>query len=754
MDATSATVASGAPLAEPRSWRNLLVALESERAARLSEWTCLLLLLIGLGIAATFYVGQVGDNRPLSPAMSAILMVLNLIPAIGLIMLLGRRIAVRRAADTQIGSEGRLHVRLVAIFSFISAVPVLVVVAFASILFQSGVQFWFSDTARGMLENAGSLARGYYEEKLRDVGDETTTMAGDLRNYLDQASIDDPRFGQAYFLQVFNRKLSESAIIEIGSDGVQRTAAVVAPQEGPSTPRLTEEWLAELRAGKAITVTASPEKIEAAMRLYPDRETYLYTARDFNVPSFQLGERAQTVLNDYQDMVQRSRSLQLQFNLALFLASLVVTALAVWIALAVADRLVRPVSVLVHAAQDVAEGKLATRVGDVGGHLDEVAILARSFDRMTERLESQTSDLMNANDQLKSRRAFMEAVLESVSSGVLSLDGEGRILLANSAAEDLLTDGEEALAGRKLSDIAAPLAEVAGQSGGRGIIQLEQDTGIRTLAVTARSSGPGLVITFEDITQQLVDQRRAAWADVARRIAHEIKNPLTPIQLAAERLKRRFGKVEGKDGEVASQLTQTIIRQVGDLRNIVDEFSSFARMPRPSFQTEMLDDILRHSLLLQDVAHPAIDFVLEMTEPEMEMPCDRRQIGQAMTNLLKNAVEAIETRASRDPDFKIEQGRIRIVAERTPEEIVITLSDNGIGWPQERERLIEPYVTLRESGTGLGLAIVKKIVDEHFGTIELEDAEGGGGSIVLRFKTVSLGQLSDRTEKRTEEFSG
>ena len=734
-----------------RRFRHVLYRLGADRSARRLEIGCLIFLMAMLGVTAYIFSQQGDAGKPLTPFVSAVLMILNLLPASGLIMLIGRRMAVRRAAQSAIGSKGRLHVRLVAIFSVLSTVPMLLVVIFASVLFQSGIQFWFSDTARGMLENAGSLARGYYEEKLRDVSDETVTMAGDLRTYLDQTSIEDPRFAQAYFLQVFNRKLSESAIIEIGADGEQRTAAVIAPQTGAARSQIDTDALKKLRRGKAIVVTATPEKIEAVTRLYADREVYLYSARDFNVPSFQLGTRAQTVLNDYEAMVERSRNLQLQFNLVLFLASLGITGLSVWVALLVADRLVRPVTMLVHAAQDVAEGNLSTRVVEMGDSPDEVGILARSFNRMTERLESQTGDLVRANAQLESRRNFIETVLGSVSAGVLSVDGAGIIRLANSKAELVLLGEEGGLVGRPLTDFGETLAAPAHDPGKHGIIQFDRAGEQRTLAVTSENSGSGTVITFEDITQQLVDQRRAAWADVARRIAHEIKNPLTPIQLAAERMKRRFAKMEGRDGEIADQLTRTIIRQVGDLRKIVDEFSSFARMPRPTFRQESLSDMVRHAVFLQEVAHPDVRFVLTMADPAMEMLCDRRQLGQAITNILKNAVEAIESRTVSDPSFRKQDGAISVQVQHDDEYLLMVFTDNGIGLPPERDRLTEPYMTTRETGTGLGLAIVKKIVDEHFGHIDFEDAEGQGTRVTMRFRPAALAHGADSAERTIEE---
>lgn len=682
-------------------------------------------------VTAFVLIGQSPQSEPLSPTAAAALLVANLVPATTLIMLLGRRLALRRAPVVAEEGKGQLHIRLVAIFTLLSAVPALLLAVFASLLFQSGVQFWSSDSARGVLENAGSLAQGYYDEKQKDVTDETLTMAGDLRFYLSNAASNDPQFMQAFADQVLTRKLSESVIVTIGSDGVQQTTAIVSPDEGQRSDWIAPENLKKLQAGAKFVVRAAPDRIEVATPLLDDGKTYLYASRAITVPSFMLGQKAQSVLDDYRAMMARSRNLQFQFNALLYFVSLVIIGLAVWIALLVADRLVQPVNNLVQAAQRISEGDLSVRVADEYIQNDEVGYLAQSFNRMTERLESQTGNLMTANRQLDDRRAFIETILESVSAAVLSTDGDGRIRLANGTAERLLDRPQNALVGEPLSDVAPFLSELVNEGRTQAIVQIGDGTEPQTLAVKIASREQGHVITFEDITQQLTDQRQAAWADVARRIAHEIKNPLTPIQLAAERLQRRFGKQIDDGAGVFSQLTGTIVRQVGDLRNIVDEFSSFARMPKPVFRDESLSDIVGHSVFLFEVAHSEIEFRFDAPKDTAMLLCDRRQIGQAVTNLLKNAAEAIETRIAKGEDKA--SGKIEAEIVEAKGHLDVVVRDNGIGLPESKERLTEPYVTTRASGSGLGLAIVKKIVEEHQGEIRFDDAAGGGAQVTLRF---------------------
>jgi two-component system nitrogen regulation sensor histidine kinase NtrY len=434
------------------------------------------------------------------------------------------------------------------------------------------------------------------------------------------------------------------------------------------------------------------------------------------------------VLQDYDDMVSRARTLQIQFNLALYFVSLMIIGITLWVALRVADRLVRPVNNLVNAAQLIAEGDLSARVTIDQYRNDEVAFLAQSFNRMTERLQQQTSALLATNHQLGERRLFIEAVLESVSAGVVSVDGNGVVQLANSTAEKLLKNTFETIVGQKFASVAPTLAALASESP-RGVVQLGDGPEPLTLAVTVSPREQGNVVTFEDISQQLADQRSAAWSDVARRIAHEIKNPLTPIQLAAERLQRRFGNNIPKDQAIFEQLTSTIVRQVGDLRNIVDEFSSFARMPKPLFRAENVHDIVGRAVFLFEVAHPDITFHYNQSGAISALISDRRQLGQAITNILKNAVESIEEKRKSGPIDSM----ISIDLLMDEEALMIRIADNGIGLPSDRQRIMEPYITNRASGSGLGLAIVKKIIEEHFGEISLSDNDPAGAVVTLKF---------------------
>ena len=723
-----------------RAWKRYFPPFLRRHLAPLVETITLLLFLGTAGLTYFLLSGQGQSYTLLTPPIVALLLVGNLVPAIALLVLLGRRVAKRRAAQSAIGSEGQLHVRLVAIFSIVASVPMLLVVIFASLLFQYGVQFWFSDSARGMLQNASDLARGYYEQNLREVGDETVTMASDLRDYLTQSNVSSPRFAEGYIYQVVTRKLNRSAIIEVGKDGVARTAATVDPDSRPASEMLSSEVVKRLEAGENVVVAAKPNQIEAVTLLYPGAKIYLYATRDSGSTAFSNVERAQKVLSDYDIFAAQSRALQLRFNVALFVGSLLLVGIAVYIALAVADWMVRPVNELVTAARRITAGDLSARVSNPQAR-DEIGTLAAAFNRMTQRLEAQTGALVAANSQLDERRAFIEAILSGVSAGVLSVDRDGIILLLNSSAAAILVREGDDPVGRPLTAVSPELAVLIASEEGAGIVQTRAHGEVRTLAVKVSEDASRHILTFDDITQQLSDQRRAAWSDVARRIAHEIKNPLTPIQLAAERLQRRYADEVTSDKATFTRLTGTIVRQVGDLRRIVDEFSSFARMPKPVFRREAVADIARHALFLHEVAHPDVRFEFHSASPNMELVCDRRQLGQALTNIVKNAVEAIEPKP--DPGEGEARGHVRMTLAQEDGHLLIEVKDDGIGLPPERERVLEPYMTTRSKGTGLGLAIVKKIVEEHMGEIRLSDAHGGGTSVTLRFPSAALEKLEE-----------
>ncbi|AKH41612.1 two-component system nitrogen regulation sensor histidine kinase NtrY [Altererythrobacter atlanticus] len=711
----------------PRWWRRSMVI---ARRANLYFWlevSSAIALLVMLAASWLTLASFSDPGEPVPSTQAAAMLVGTLIPALALIVLFGRRMAIRRAG----GTTARLHVNLVFFFSLVAAIPTLLVAVFASILFQSGVEFWFSDQQRGILEDANELARGYYDENQRSMSAQAMAMAGDLRFVLQGSDLTSQEFQEQYGLQVYSRDLNESAILQEGENGALNVVAIVDPSEDFSRQRVSPEVLQQVRNSEEAVVTATRDQIEVVTVLDQPSGLYLYVMRDANPLAFSQWELAENVTRGYDLLTQRVRVLQVRFNLALFFVSLALVGLAVWFALRFADRQVKPLTELVSAAREVGSGNYALRIEGRTGP-DEIGLLNRAFNRMTAQIERQTDALIGANRQLADRRAFIEAVLQSITAGIISVDREGQVLLMNSSAQNLLLDtAGPTPVGLELSVVAPQIDALLKSETGSGIVQYNRSGELLTLAVKVAPSAEGHVITFEDITRQLIDQRQAAWSDVARRIAHEIKNPLTPIQLAAERLKRRYRKQIHEDGQLFEELTGTIIRQVGGLRKMVDEFSSFARLPKPVFRHEDAVDLVRQALFLQEVAHQEVDYRFE-AEPDLpHIDCDRHQFGQAMTNVLKNAAEAVDARArGEDQAFR---GRINVSVFADNSYFCVRVVDNGVGLPQSAERIMEPYVTTREKGTGLGLAIVKKIVEEHGGELTFTPADGGGTCVTLRF---------------------
>jgi two-component system nitrogen regulation sensor histidine kinase NtrY len=565
-------------------------------------------------------------------------------------------------------------------------------------------------------------------------------MSKDVAGYLRQVPIDDPRFADAFArIQVYQRGLSEAIIFTVGPNGEILTHALVNPYDRNLDKVITKDKVAALRTAPVVEIS-SADRVGALTRLDFGPNAYIYAARVFD-PGFRKQiQRGNDVLHDYRVLLNRSRVNQLRFNAALLIGALVIVGLAILTALKIADRLVRPVGELVNAAGRIEEGDFSARV-PVAETEDEVQTLSTAFNRMAGRLDEQTTELRSANVQLDARRAFIEAVLSSVTAGVIALDSRNRILLLNRSAEALLQRTQQQVEGKDLVAVSPDLDEFMRSDEAEANVMLVADSGQRSLAVKRVRYQDGTVLTFDDITDQLTDQRRAAWSDIARRIAHEIKNPLTPIQLAAERLQRRFGHEIVSDPETFERLTGTVIRQVGDLRRMVDEFSNFARMPKPAFREENVHEIARQALFLHEVAHPGITFVLDPPEGKFLMVCDRRQLGQALTNIVKNSVEAIESRISRG-EHSLAGDRVELRLRQVDRQLVVDVIDTGIGLPEDRERLTEPYMTTRVRGTGLGLAIVKKIVEEHMGEIAFLDRPGGGTHVRIAFDAEKLASLA------------
>jgi two-component system nitrogen regulation sensor histidine kinase NtrY len=686
-------------------------------------------LAAGLTGLAILLAASPPETGPIGPASQLILTVLsfNLVLILGLTTVVALRFAaLLRARESDAGA--RLHLRFVTLFAFAAVAPAVVVALFYGVLVSRGVENWFSQRVQTVVENSATVARSYVEDQKRYIGDHVTLMSADLNREASQLQASPITFGHYLGLLASYHAFPAAYLID-------REGRVLARAEAADAPPYMVPPEASFKAADEgdISVPAfdSTDLMRAVYRLrrYPD--AYLYVVRPLERGIINHLRDAEGSLVSYREAAQNRQRIQTIFALSYAETALLVLVGAVWLGLWSANAISAPVARLVQAAGRVAGGDLTARV-DTEHDPEEIAVLSRAFNSMTHDLQVQQEALRRASVEAEERRQFIETVLAGVSAGVVGLDGRRRISAANRQAVQLLALPSHGR-GRKITDVAPEFAEVvaAAERTGQGEAEMDVVRGreTRRLRVHASRSEAGVVLTFDDITRLVAAQRNAAWRDVARRIAHEIKNPLTPIQLSAERLRKKFRKqVPADDVEIFDRCTDTIVRQVGDIGRMVDEFSAFARMPSPKFAEHDAAELIRAAVFAQRVASPDIEVELE-EPPHVRVLADERMLGQALGNVLKNAAEAVGARMAAEPRLN---GRVtaRLIADDRG--VVFEVEDNGVGLPaKDRDRLTEPYVTTREKGTGLGLAIVKRILEDHGGELELADARSGKGALAI-----------------------
>ncbi|MBK18919.1 MAG: two-component sensor histidine kinase [Rhodospirillaceae bacterium] len=633
----------------------------------------------------------------------------------------------------------RLHTRLVVLFSLVAVTPTIIVSVSSAVIFSFGIQTWFSDRVRTALSESNAVAQAYLKEHQQTIRGDILAMARDAARLAPVAANDGKRFQRFISAQGAIRALSEAVVFDSSGRTLARWNEIGFSLFDEPVPI----WaLDRARRGETVILKAEAEdRVRALIKLEPYVDLFLYVTRFIDHRVLGHIERTRSAVSEYEELEGQRSSIEITFAMVFIFVALLLLLSAIWVGLTFATRLARPISELVNAAEQVREGDLSARVNE-GAGADEVGTLSRAFNRMAEQLNVQRDHLVEANRQLDDRRHFMETVLAGVSSGVIGLDGNGKIKVVNSAAADLSSTKAEEAIGRRLDEMVPESADLLTEALSyrsqpvNGQIELRNGNKRQTVLVRispqeGADTEQDYVVTFDDITELLSAQRKAAWSDVARRIAHEIKNPLTPIQLAAERLRRKYQQEIASDPETFVNCTDTIIRQVGDIGRLVDEFSAFARMPSPVMKEENISAICRDSVVLFENAHREISFRCNFGAEPVLVSCDARQIGQALTNLLQNAVDAIEGNARSTEESKF----VELAIDAYSEKIVVTVRDNGKGLPtdDQRDRLTEPYVTTRDKGTGLGLAIVRKIMEDHGGELKLEDHPDGGAKVSLVF---------------------
>ena len=623
-------------------------------------------------------------------------------------------------------AAARLHVQIVSLFSVIAVLPAVLVAIVANVTIDRGLDRLFSGPTREVIQNSLIVANAYLHEHAQLIRGDILGMANDIAHARPLFDQDRATFRELLTASAASRNLpgamvidKDRNILETAQTGIQQSFTTPAP-----------EFLSNVDENEPqIAVFIEANYVAAVIRLRAFNDTFLYVARLLDPRVVAQLRQTQASVAEYAQLEARRLGIQVAFALMFAVIALTILMASVLIGLNFANWLVAPIRRLMSAANLVSTGDLHVQV-PVHRSEGDLAQLGETFNKMTQELRTQRDELVSASDLIDSRRRFIEAVLSSASAGIIGVDASGGIGILNRSAEKLIGHAESETLGHPLSEVLPELDDMmkTAREGTQRLVQgqitinrdgHERNLSVRVSAEQTSHSRDSYIITLDDITELVSAQRTSAWADVARRIAHEIKNPLTPIQLSAERIRRKFGRVITEDKAVFEQCTETIVRQVDDIRRMVDEFSRFARMPKPVIEGEDVADTVRQAVFLMRVGHPDIDIQAEIKEEPMRAQFDRRLISQALTNIIKNATEAIEAVPPEQPG----RGRIDVIAAREGDDIVIDVIDNGIGLPKvSRARLLEPYVTTREKGTGLGLAIVGRVLEDHGGRIELNAA--------------------------------
>ena len=719
---------------------------------------------VGIALLSAFLTFMVLSGlTPIEPTRHVVYSFL-LINAATILLLVGiiiREVWLVIQARRRGRAAARLHVQIVSLFSIIAVLPAVLVAVVANVTIDRGLDRLFSGPTKEVMQNSLIVARAYTYEHAQLIRGDILGMSNDLGNPAQRILFDQDRrsFRELLTANAGSRNLPGAMLLD--KDGRILETAQTGIREQFTTP--SPEFLNNVEESEPqIAVFPEANYVAAVIRLRTFENTFLYVARLLDPRVVAQLKQTEASVAEYAQIESRRLGIQVAFALMFAVIALTILMASVLIGLNFANWLVAPIRNLMSAANIVSTGDLHVQV-PVHKSEGDLAQLGQTFNKMTQELRTQRDELVSASDLIDSRRRFIEAVLSSASAGIIGVDASGSVGILNRSAEKLIGHAESETLDHPLSDVLPELDDMmkTAREGTQRLVQgqititrdgQERNLSVRVSAEQTSHSQDSYIITLDDITDLVSAQRTSAWGDVARRIAHEIKNPLTPIQLSAERIRRKFGKVIVEDKAIFEQCTDTIVRQVDDIRRMVDEFSRFARMPKPVMEGEDVADTVRQAVFLMKVGHPDLDIVTEIKQDPLRAQFDRRLISQALTNIIKNATEAIE----QVPPEELGKGRIDVIATRESDDIVIDVIDNGIGLPKvSRARLLEPYVTTRQKGTGLGLAIVGRVLEDHGGRIELKDASDfrpgqRGAWMRLRFSVTGEPPKSETKEHASE----
>ena len=697
----------------------------------------LLIIAVGAGIATySAFTNSVllgGNSRKIVHLLNFDLIILLLLG-----FLISRRI-VNLWSQRRSGRAGsKLHLRLALIFGALTVVPTVFIAISSALLFNEGIQAWFNERVRTALNESSAVAEAYLEEHKKAISTSVNALALKFSENFNRYAENQEYFSEELDKECFIMSLNEGIIFGLNHKIYARTHLSFS---------LEFESLSLIDLQRAqnriiLQTSESGDRVRAFTRI-PHTDAFIIAGRYLDRGVLKRIDNTRNAVSEYNQLEALQNDLEIKLAVSFIIVALILLLAAVWMGLLFADHMARPISELIFAAESVRQGNYAIQVSEKTSE-DEISILSRAFNRMTTELKTQQQELVEANQQIDQRRQFIDDVLGGVTAGVIEISVDGQIRLLNRSAVDLLALGNESIIGKNIENIVPEMMEYLGrafESENRfyqNELSVTRHGFTKTLLVRvvleySEKTLRGFIITFDDITALMAAQRKATWSDVARRIAHEIKNPLTPIQLSAERLRRKYLKDIQGDRASFEKCIDTIIRQVDQMERLVSEFSSFARMPSPKMVPENLMELCQQAIFLQKSAYPHIEFKIECADKSLKILCDSSQMGQVFTNLLQNAIDSIESLSDKNKCDLLSKGQIVIIVFQDQKRLVITIEDNGEGFPEKKSHLLDPYVTLREKGTGLGLAIVKKIVEDHSGELSLENKKEGGACVRMSF---------------------
>lgn len=675
---------------------------------------------------------------------------LDLVLMLLLVVILAKRL-VELWVERRRGLAGsKLHVQIVGLFSLITIIPAILVAGFAAIFINIGVQSWFGEPVRAALSEAREVADSYLKEHMQAIKHDASVIVQELAPQVLALMADQKKFSHILTELGLVHRLSEVVVLSGDKQVIARSILSFSFEFENLDLDRAIRVINDVQAGEKVVFLAdlgkeSIDRVRVLVRLDPLTDTYLYIGKLTDRAVLKHVARTEGAVKEYDRLGEQSAALQLIFILFFSVVALLLLLAAVWGGLTIANLLMRPITRLIIASEKISQGDLTVQVTAERSMNNELGSLAQAFNRMTIQLNTQRKDLITANSQIDRRRVFIETVLAQISAGVIRLDSDMLLELMNHRAAVLLSVSEDMVKGQKLSQVSSELDGLLDRVRAENLQQVNEQVALTRRGITCilqvsiivhQEQGliKGYMITFDDVTALVNAQRKAAWSDVARRIAHEIKNPLTPIQLSAERLKRRYLKEIHSDPQTFEVCIETIVRQVGQIGNLITEFSSFARMPQPTMKEENIAEICKQAIFLQKQAHTSVLFQLQIPEHSVKVRCDAQQISQLLTNLLQNALNALESHQSKSvlTGEQTLKAQISLTLIMREIDILIVVEDNGSGFPLEgRERLTEPYFTTHAKGSGLGLAIVAKIVEDHRGRLELGDSSLGGAKVTV-----------------------